>query len=315
MPAKVAYHASANRTTQGIGAQSLTDSCASILAPIRHQHRNTKFCGIWNTANVVPQSTHHLGIFDCIQRCKNRHSVDNIDKGIGSQMLNNRGRLRGFCTRNCSPQAASAQSTLYNSNGTLARRLSFLLLAGLVLTGCETAAKTGLFAIGAGVTARYAITPTSDIQQTFYLGVFDPIDQLPPTLYRVRVRGQGSFLNATKFASGWVKSEVIDSLGGAKFGANGNIETTGTQLDNKFPTGRRLMLFGPEGFREAPKGHRLVLVMGSNPQAFFGALDRALGTVASFTQSQGGQDVSHTLAEALLELSLERERLEGVTRK
>jgi hypothetical protein len=46
-------------------------------------------------------------------------------------------------------------------------------------------------------------------------------------------------------------------------------------------------MFGPEGFREAPRDHRLVIVMGSSPQKFFSAVDSALGLVASVTQGQG----------------------------
>ena len=63
-------------------------------------------------------------------------------------------------------------------------------------------------------------------------------------------------------------------------------------------TGRRLVMFGPEGFREAPKDHRLVVVMGSDPSAFFGAVDRALGTVAEATQ---GVTASAELTRLLLD--------------
>ena len=47
--------------------------------------------------------------------------------------------------------------------------------------------------------------------------------------------------------------------------------------DTSALSGRRLMMFGPEGFREAPRNHRLVVVMGSSPEKFFSAVDEALG--------------------------------------
>ena len=44
------------------------------------------------------------------------------------------------------------------------------------------------------------------------------------------------------------------------------------------------MMFGPEGFREAPANHRLVVVMGADPSAFFEAVDQTLGVIAQATQ-------------------------------
>ena len=38
------------------------------------------------------------------------------------------------------------------------------------------------------------------------------MEQVPPSVYRVRVKGQASFLSATKFASGWVPADLVDSL-------------------------------------------------------------------------------------------------------
>jgi hypothetical protein len=141
--------------------------------------------------------------------------------------------------------------------------------------------------IAAGVVAAAHI-PTAQMQQVYYLGVFDPRDQIPPLIYRVRIQGQASMLNATSFASGWVHASVLDSLSpdtshaatlkelAGKGGKNGD--------EKSALTGRRLVLFGPEGFREAPKNHRLVVVMGSDPSSFFSSVDRALGVVAEATQ-------------------------------
>jgi hypothetical protein len=67
-------------------------------------------------------------------------------------------------------------------------------------------------------------------------------------------------------------------------------------------------MFGPEGFREAPAGHRLVIAMGSSPEKFFQAIDETLGHVASVTQGQGGADLERTLFRELVRVRNERER-------
>lgn len=168
-------------------------------------------------------------------------------------------------------------------------------LLGL-LAGCATPVATNSL-IGGSATALLAHTPTTNIVQTYYLGVFDPREQLPPTIYRIRVQGQASALSATKFASGWVRAELMDSLSGQIVAEGNGVKITGngTALAKELDKGalnRRLIMFGPEGFREAPKDHRLAVVMGSDPEAFFGAVDRALGLVAQVTQpSQTGPDV------------------------
>lgn len=95
------------------------------------------------------------------------------------------------------------------------RRYHNPLAAGfllLLLTGCETQFQS--IALGAvGATVLGAQAPNNEIEQIYYLGSFDPQDQLPPQVYRVRVHGQASAISGTKFASGWVQSKLIDSLG------------------------------------------------------------------------------------------------------
>ena len=71
---------------------------------------------------------------------------------------------------------------------------------------------------------------------------------------------------------------------GEKTSPQADAERVRVEKQQRMLTGRRLVMFGPEGFREAPKDHRLVVVMGSNPDAFFSAVDEALGVVASVTQ-------------------------------
>lgn len=181
--------------------------------------------------------------------------------------------------------------------------------------GCATPAATNT-GLAIGSTSVLGSSPSTNIVQTYYLGVFDPREQLPPTIYRVRVQGQSSALNWTKFASGWIRSDLVDSLSsqveadrvGVRVGGNGDNQKV--ELD-KGQLNRRLVMFGPEGFREAPKDHRLVVVMGSNPEGFFGAVDRALGVVASVTQpSQTGPDVVRAVWSDMARLREQRRALQ-----
>jgi hypothetical protein len=134
-----------------------------------------------------------------------------------------------------------------------------------------------------------ARSPTHEIQQVYYIGVFDPREQVPPSIYRLTVHGQSSFMSATKFASGWVPAAMADSLDShIQFNEKSDkLEfSSGDNKIEKLKTGRRLVLFGPEGFREAPKDHRLVVVMGSNPEAYFQAIDEALGVMAGLIKER-----------------------------
>ena len=178
------------------------------------------------------------------------------------------------------------------------KRLAVMVPGVLLAAGCSTPQVAGTTA-GALGTLGLGHTPSTNIVQTYYLGVFDPREQLPPTIYRVRVQGQASALAWTKFASGWVRADLVDSLSGkieigrsgVRLGDGGGGAGQTAALD-KSALNHRLILFGPEGFREAPRDHRLVVVMGSNPEGFFSAVDRALGVVAAATQpSQAGPDV------------------------
>ncbi|RDH86510.1 MAG: hypothetical protein DIZ77_04145 [endosymbiont of Seepiophila jonesi] len=81
---------------------------------------------------------------------------------------------------------------------------------------------------------------------------------------------------------------------------------------SSFETGRRLMLFGPEGFREAPANHRLVIAMGSSPEVFFNAMNESLGVLAQVTQSQGSNELSNLLFEALITTRSQREQVDDL---
>jgi hypothetical protein len=64
-----------------------------------------------------------------------------------------------------------------------------ILLSALFVTGCNSLPLN--FALGTGIaTGLGAMTPGHEIEQIYYLGSFDPQEQVPPALYRVRVRGQ-----------------------------------------------------------------------------------------------------------------------------
>lgn len=150
------------------------------------------------------------------------------------------------------------------------------------------------------------------IHQIYYLGIFDPLEQVPPSLYRIRVRGQADFISRTNYAAGWVPAALVDSLGGSiafdpeskelRFGPPGG------DAKVELETGRRMMLFGPEGFREAPAGHRLAIVMASDPSKFFEAIDDVLGQLSAAKALS--QSDPRTSKEAVLDrvLAATRER-------
>jgi hypothetical protein len=191
-----------------------------------------------------------------------------------------------------------------------------LLLLVTLASGCSTVAHTNQ-AIALAGTVGLSLTPSFDLEQTYYLGSFDPAGQLPPTLYRIRVRGQSSILNNTKFASSWVPAEVVDALTGSatlntKTGAVSITSDTANPGFNINDSGRRLMQFGPEGFRSAPKGHRLVILMGADPEAVEQAFSSALGTVAMATSGMSGNAVDREALKALLDMGRDKARLQAL---
>jgi len=169
-----------------------------------------------------------------------------------------------------------------------------------------------------GATLYGARTPVHEIEQIYYLGSFDPQEQLPPSIYRVRVHGQASLISSTKFASGWVPAQVVDSLNThIGFDVNDrkkpNVNITKGEEDlSKLETGRRLMQFGPEGFREAPKDHRLVIVMGASPKAFFEGINRALGSVGELRLSKSNATLRNQLFEDLILLRSQQSKLDAL---
>lgn len=181
--------------------------------------------------------------------------------------------------------------------------------------GCATPVQTAGLAI-TGTTLVGAQIPSDELEQIYYLGVFDPLEQLPPSIYRVTVRGQSSFLNQSKFASGWVPAPLIDSLSARVNDSTGIGETRFahpegvTDQNVQLKTGRRLVMFGPEGFREAPRDHRLVIVMGADPAKYFEAVDLALADIGGTTVERGNQAALKRLTDAYSEATRQDRKLE-----
>lgn len=182
-----------------------------------------------------------------------------------------------------------------------------------LFAGCNTL--EGKVASGiVGATVYAGQTPAHELEQTFYLGVFDPQEQVPPSVYRVRVRGQASFMSRTNFASGWVNAAFVDSLGTAwNFdGESGSfqVDKVGESELAKLQTGRRQVLFGPHGFREAPRDQRLCIVMGANPDAWFEAIDNAIGVVAEASTDRRIGQLKSDVFDALATAKAEKDALE-----
>lgn len=189
--------------------------------------------------------------------------------------------------------------------------------AGVLLTGCGTFEQN--IALGAaGVTAFGARTPANEIRQIYYFGVFDPQEQVQPMVYRVRVVGQASMISGMKFGSGWVHASVIDALGTTiSFNDKSNkveITKTGSLGPAGIKTGRKLVLFGPEGFRMAPKDHRLVIVMGASPEKFFAAIDESLQAVSKAIAEQRHQGLNKALLDVLTKAKSERDKIDRLAK-
>jgi hypothetical protein len=153
------------------------------------------------------------------------------------------------------------------------------LKTGLIfLLGFSTA-----ILIGCGTTAT----------ETFYLGRFDPINQLPQELYRFKVTGNSSWFHETHFASGWLPAKAVDPLE-ATVGIDKNnpyardVHPLGensskgqSESKNYLEAYRTMRLFGPEAFLEVPKDLRFVVVMSANPNKFFQAAGLLAGNKPS----------------------------------
>ena len=88
--------------------------------------------------------------------------------------------------------------------------IALLLLTGFVTTG-STCSTSEIIGSTVGSTVGFGRTPSNDLEQVYYLGVFDPKEQIPSTIYRVIVRGQASAISQMDFGSGWVPAEMLES--------------------------------------------------------------------------------------------------------
>ncbi len=157
--------------------------------------------------------------------------------------------------------------------------------------------------------------PTAEIHQIYYVGIFDPHEQLPPQVYRLTVHGQASFISLVRFASGWVPAPFVDSLGSSvSVDQENNLQFKKSSADTMaaLTTARRMMVFGPEGFREVPKDQRLVIVMGQNPNAFFQGIDNAMGFAAQVKATTQPTTQPSGMSSALKNASVEQGRLQDL---
>lgn len=83
-----------------------------------------------------------------------------------------------------------------------------------LLSGCATPGQTAGAVAGGivGVTTVGAYKVGPEIQQVYYLGMYDSKGQVPTQMYRVTVHGQASFIGGATFASGWVPAALVDTL-------------------------------------------------------------------------------------------------------
>lgn len=184
-----------------------------------------------------------------------------------------------------------------------------------LLTPACGSAERALWGI-AGATLYGAQAKGAEIEQVYYLGVLDPLEQVPPTIYRVRVRGQASLLSKTRFASGWVPAPLVDSLSSniSFDSTSGKVQITKDdgRLASRMPIGRNMVLFGPEGTRPAPEDHRLVIVMGSDPNEYFESMDNAIGAINEVGVEQRNLDLTRLLLEAHVQLRDDERQLESL---
>ena len=194
---------------------------------------------------------------------------------------------------------------------------SLCLAGGAVISGCSTPAGTAALTggVATGLISAAGRAPAHEVEQIYYVGVFDPEEQVPRSIYRLRVHGQSSPLNKTRFASGWVPSKLIDAFGGQVSidpNSQGSSVVTGISTNQEvlLPVGKRLWQFGPEASRESASAYRLVIVMGADPGAFFATVDKALGYTSDSAVKQVNAAVQANLYSVLASLVETTERYE-----
>jgi hypothetical protein len=189
-------------------------------------------------------------------------------------------------------------------------------VALLWVSGCSSPGRTNNALLSGGL-ALATFTPNAEIEQIYYLGVIDPLSQVPEAIYRVRVRGQASAMSETKFQTGWVPAWTIDALNG-QYTGKGEGRKVGVpqrcdDTENCTPTvGRGLVQFGPEGFRDAPRDQRLVIVMGADPSKFFQAVSSTLNTVSGAKLDKDNAGIRKEMTGALVQAKGDQAGLKAI---
>lgn len=180
---------------------------------------------------------------------------------------------------------------------------SVLLLAAMgVIPGRLPAASPDAILGGIGGAILLGSTTASNrLEQIYYLGTFDPDNRVPPTFFRIRVRGQSSLLGDMKFASGWIPAAVADGLA-TDFTAPATPTAGEASSHVTRGFGARFQQFGPEGFRIVPERSRLAIIMGSNPSSFFQMIDSFNAALA--LDANGATSI--TADQSLLKAELDR---------
>ncbi len=149
---------------------------------------------------------------------------------------------------------------------------------------------------------------SQDFRQVYYLGVYDPNEEVTQQLYRVSIQGDTAWYSTVKYASGWAPADAVDSLMGTVTQEKAGLRIRTEGGDVRLPPGRSLVLYGPEGFRIVPQDHRLVLVMSSDPSEFFKQVQLIAGAKVEADLS-GEREV---LLELLQEESLVNQLLRAI---
>jgi len=191
----------------------------------------------------------------------------------------------------------------------------FLLCISFAI-GCST--ERVIVGGAVGEAGALGSTPGHQLEQVYYLGVLDPQEQTPPTVYRITVKGQASSFSLMKFGSGWVHANLVDSLNtrmsfdNKSRGSLVQFEKESKEEMAAIKTGRRMVMFGPEGFREAPADHRLVIVMRASPEEYFQAMDSVLGEISQAQNELSQSEVKDVLIQTFFDIKSEQEKLKEI---
>lgn len=115
-----------------------------------------------------------------------------------------------------------------------------------------------------------ACVPTR-VHTEHFLGVFDPSEQVPPELYRIKITGKAQWMSKVKYGSGWVPARQADLLvQDIRPDEQGKFTISGQNSDAvSMAVRRRFFEIGPFAVATEPEDGRFVVVMSSDPDYFF----------------------------------------------